>query len=61
MDVTTVTQLNLVVKNADLMLVLNQRSFVGATVNGCIMGNRRTLPVIMINLKMLMCLRQSSK
>lgn len=61
MDVTTVTQLNLVVKNADLMLVLNQRSFVGATVNGYIMGNRRTLPVIMINLKMLMCLRQSSK
>ena len=50
MDVTTVTQLDLVVRNADLMLVLNQRSFAGATVNGCIMGNRKTLSVI-INFK----------
>jgi hypothetical protein len=50
MDVTSVTQLDLVVKNADLILVLNQRSFAGATVNGRILGNRTTLSVIMINL-----------
>jgi len=46
MDVTSVTQQDLVVKNADLMLVLNQRNFAGATVNGFIMGNRKTLPII---------------
>jgi hypothetical protein len=51
MGVTVVSRLDLVVKNVDLMLVLNQRGFAGATVNGCITGNRKTLHVIMINLK----------